>query len=228
MDARPELTRDTWVAIHSGFTLAILGIITMSGLCPNFIRAKDLRKPLDFIYLNLFVFDALVLLAVAVGELGRFSIGLPYLPKVACQIEGAFVGIGGLGVLACLAQIGWERYNIVIKNVEYPLRVYQLAMVGTWVYVTTLSIAMGSIDGCVQNPGTSTCIGNWSSRDPRQMAIILISGGLLLALSSTAMLVSYGGIGKKISGLRKEVLEYTFELDSRMDAEIAQMLQSFA
>uniref|UniRef100_A0A8C2GJK1 Vertebrate ancient long opsin b n=1 Tax=Cyprinus carpio TaxID=7962 RepID=A0A8C2GJK1_CYPCA len=190
------------------FLACLMFIVTSLSLIENFtvmlvtFRFKHLRKPLNYIIVNLSVADFLVSLTGGTISFLTNARGYFFLGVWACVLEGFAVTFFGIVALWSLAILAFERYFVIcrpLKNVRLGGKHAAMGLVFVWTFsfIWTIPPVLGWNSYTVSKIGT-TCEPNWYSTDFYDHTYIITFFITCFILPLGVIIISYGKLMQKL------------------------------
>ncbi|XP_067285204.1 vertebrate ancient long opsin b isoform X2 [Pseudorasbora parva] len=214
------------------FLACLMFIVTSLSLTENFtvmlvtFRFKQLRKPLNYIIVNLSVADFLVSLTGGTISFLTNSRGYFFLGVWACVLEGFAVTFFGIVAMWSLAILAFERYFVIcrpLKNVRLRGKHAAMGLIFVWTFsfICTIPPVLGWSSYTVSKIGT-TCEPNWYSNNYNNHTYIITFFTTCFILPLGVIIVSYGKLMQKL----KKVSNTHGRLGStrKPDREVARMV----
>ncbi|KAI5617386.1 vertebrate ancient long opsin a [Silurus asotus] len=183
-------------------------VITSLSLSENFLvmlvtyKFKQLRKPLNFVIVNLSVADFFMsliggTLSVVTNYRGYFFLG-----SWACVLEGFAVTFFGIVGMWSLATLAFERYFVICRplgNVRLRVKHAALGLLFVWTFsfIWTIPPVLGWSSYTVSKIGT-TCEPNWYSGDPHDHTFIITFFLTCFILPLAVIIVCYSKLLRKL------------------------------
>ncbi|KAF7710295.1 hypothetical protein HF521_009167 [Silurus meridionalis] len=183
-------------------------VITSLSLSENFLvmlvtyKFKQLRKPLNFVIVNLSVADFFMsliggTLSVVTNYRGYFFLG-----SWACVLEGFAVTFFGIVGMWSLATLAFERYFVICRplgNVRLRVKHAALGLLFVWTFsfIWTIPPVLGWSSYTVSKIGT-TCEPNWYSGDLHDHTFIITFFLTCFILPLAVIIVCYSKLLRKL------------------------------
>ncbi|TSK22639.1 Opsin-VA [Bagarius yarrelli] len=183
-------------------------VITSLSLCENFLvmlvtyKFKQLRKPLNFVIVNLSVADFFMSLIGGTLSIVTNYRGYFFLGSWACVLEGFAVTFFGIVGLWSLATLAFERYFVICRplgNVRLQVKHASLGLLFVWTFsfIWTIPPVLGWSSYTVSKIGT-TCEPNWYSGDPHDHTFIITFFLTCFIFPLTVIIVCYSKLLRKL------------------------------
>ncbi|XP_028844935.1 vertebrate ancient long opsin b [Denticeps clupeoides] len=190
------------------FLACLMFVVTSLSLSENFtvmlvtLRYKQLRKPLNYIIVNLSVADFLVSLIGGTISFLTNAKGYFFLGNWACVLEGFAVTYFGIVALWSLAILAFERFFVIcrpLKDVRLGGKHAALGILFVWVFsfIWTIPPVLGWSSYTVSKIGT-TCEPNWYSAERSDHTFIITFFTTCFILPLGVIIVSYGKLMQKL------------------------------
>ncbi|XP_060782210.1 vertebrate ancient long opsin a [Neoarius graeffei] len=185
-------------------------VITSLSLFENFLvmlatyKFKQLRKPLNFVIVNLSVADFFMSLIGGTLSIVTNFRGYFFLGSWACVLEGFAVTFFGIVGMWSLATLAFERYFVICRplgNVRLQVKHAALGLLFVWTFsfIWTIPPVLGWSSYTVSKIGT-TCEPNWYSGDPHDHTFIITLFVTCFILPLAVIILCYS---KMLCKLRK-------------------------
>ncbi|KAK2852494.1 hypothetical protein Q7C36_007695 [Tachysurus vachellii] len=183
-------------------------VITTLSLGENFLvmlvtyKFKQLRKPLNFVIVNLSVADFFMSLIGGTLSIVTNYRGYFFLGSWACVLEGFAVTFFGIVGMWSLATLAFERYFVICRplgNVHLRVKHAALGLLFVWSFsfVWTIPPVLGWSSYTVSKIGT-TCEPNWYSGDPHDHTFIITFFLTCFILPLAVIIVCYSKLLRKL------------------------------
>ncbi|XP_065118698.2 vertebrate ancient long opsin b [Paramisgurnus dabryanus] len=190
------------------FLASLMFIVTSLSLTENFtvmlvtFRYKQLRKPLNYIIVNLSVADFLMSLIGGTISFLTNSRGYFFLGVWACVLEGFAVTFFGIVALWSLAILAFERYFVIcrpLKDVRLGGKHAAVGLIFVWTFsfIWTFPPVVGWNSYTVSKIGT-TCEPNWYSTDYYDHTYIITFFTTCFIIPLGVIIISYGKLMQKL------------------------------
>ncbi|KAG1954883.1 vertebrate ancient long opsin b [Pimephales promelas] len=190
------------------FLACLMFIVSSLSITENFtvmfvtFRYKQLRKPLNYIIVNLSVADFLVSLTGGTISFLTNARGYFFLGVWACVLEGFAVTFFGIVALWSLAILAFERFFVIcrpLKNVRLGGKHAAMGLVFVWTFsfICTIPPVLGWNSYTVSKIGT-TCEPNWYSTDYYDHTYIITFFITCFILPLGVIIISYGKLMQKL------------------------------
>ncbi|XP_056627347.1 LOW QUALITY PROTEIN: vertebrate ancient long opsin b [Triplophysa dalaica] len=190
------------------FLACLMFIVTSLSLTENFtvmlvtLRYKQLRKPLNYIIVNLSVADFLVSLIGGTISFLTNAHGYFFLGVWACVLEGFAVTFFGIVALWSLAILAFERFFVIcrpLKDVRLGGKHAAMGLVFVWIFsfIWTFPPVVGWNSYTISKIGT-TCEPNWYSTDYYDHTYIITFFTTCFILPLGVIIISYGKLMQKL------------------------------
>ncbi|XP_051531077.1 vertebrate ancient opsin-like [Myxocyprinus asiaticus] len=190
------------------FLACLMFIVTSLSLIENFavilvtFKYKQLRKPLNYIIVNLSVADFLVSLIGGTISFLTNARGYFFLGVWACVLEGFAVTFFGIVALWSLAILAFERFFVIcrpLKNVRLGGKHAAIGLIFVWTFsfIWTIPPVLGWSSYTVSKIGT-TCEPNWYSTDYYDHTYIITFFTTCFILPLGVIVISYGKLMQKL------------------------------
>ncbi|NXU90621.1 OPSO protein, partial [Xiphorhynchus elegans] len=195
---------------HFSLLAAVMLVVTSLSLAENLavilvtFKFKELRRPVNYVIVNLSVADFLVSLTGGTITFLTNLEGYFYMGYWACVLEGFAVTFFGVVALWSLALLAFERYFVICQPLgKLPLGGKQAALGIGWVwafsFMWTLPPAVGWSSYTTSKIGT-TCELNWYSGAHADHMYIIV---FFTTCFVVPLLVILGSYGKLVWKLKK-------------------------
>ncbi|CAL8255420.1 unnamed protein product [Lota lota] len=166
------------------FLAVLMFVVTSLSLSENFLvmfvtfKFKQLRKPLNYIIVNLAIADFLVSLTGGLISFLTNARGFFFLGTWACVLEGFAVTFFGIVALWSLAVLSFERFFVICRplgNIRLRGKHSMLGLLFVWTFsfICTFPPVLGWNSYTVSKIGT-TCEPNWYSTNMVDHSYIII------------------------------------------------------
>ncbi|CAM4710620.1 unnamed protein product [Leuciscus chuanchicus] len=190
------------------FLACLMFVVTSLSLTENFtvmfvtFRYKQLRKPLNYIIVNLSVADFLVSLTGGTISFLTNARGYFFLGVWACVLEGFAVTFFGIVALWSLAILAFERFFVIcrpLKNVRLGGKHAAMGLIFVWTFsfIWTIPPVLGWNSYTISKIGT-TCEPNWYSTDYYDHTYIITFFTTCFILPLGVIIISYGKLMQKL------------------------------
>ncbi|XP_041938880.1 vertebrate ancient opsin-like [Alosa sapidissima] len=190
------------------FLACLMFVVTSLSLFENFtvmlvtFKYKQLRKPLNYIIVNLSVADFFMSLVGGSISFLNNANGYFILGNWACVTEGFVVTYLGIVALWSLAILAFERYFVIcrpMKNVRLGIKHAGLGLLFVWTFsfIWTIPPVLGWNSYTVSKIGT-TCEPNWYSTEYSDHTYIITFFTTCFILPLGVIIGSYGKLMQKL------------------------------
>ncbi|NWW74562.1 OPSO protein, partial [Climacteris rufus] len=187
---------------------AVMLVVTCLSLAENLavilvtFKFKQLRRPVNYIIVNLSVADFLVSLTGGIVSFLANLKGYFYMGYSACVLEGFAVTFFGIVALWSLALLAFERYIVIcrpLRNIRLRGKHAALGIVFVWTFsfIWTIPPTMGWSSYTTSKIGT-TCEPNWYSGAYGDHTYIIAFFTTCFIVPLLVILVSYGKLVQKL------------------------------
>ncbi|TRZ04349.1 hypothetical protein DNTS_031472 [Danionella cerebrum] len=190
------------------FLACLMFIVTSLSITENFTvmlvtyRFRQLRKPLNYIIVNLSVADFLVSMTGGTISFLTNARGYFFLGVWACVLEGFAVTFFGIVALWSLAILAFERFFVIcrpLKNVRLGGKHAAMGLIFVWTFsfIWTIPPVLGWNSYTVSKIGT-TCEPNWYSTSYYDHTYIITFFVTCFILPLGVIIISYGKLMQKL------------------------------
>ncbi|XP_076814525.1 pinopsin-like [Clavelina lepadiformis] len=189
------------------------------------IKYKELRKPINYIIVNLAVADLASASSGCLIAIFTNAVGYFYLGKYVCQFAGYTVSIFSIVSLLSISVMAFERFVVICKPFGPRQIGHKDALLGiafTWVWSTvwnTPSLVLW--DGYVPEGVGTSCGPNWFTKDERERTYLVIYFNTCFFIPLTVIILCYG---KMIAFLRRFNRNSSLPENTRADTQVAKMV----
>ncbi|KAI9525060.1 hypothetical protein NQZ68_012573 [Dissostichus eleginoides] len=215
----------------------LMFVVTSLSLSENFIvmfvtfKYKQLRKPLNYIIVNLAIADFLVSLIGGVISFLTNAKGYFFLGKWACVLEGFAVTYFGIVALWSLSVLSFERFFVICRplgNIRLQGKHAMLGLLFVWTFsfLCTFPPVLGWNRYTISKIGT-TCEPDWYSTNMIDHSYIITFFATCFILPLGVIFFCYGKLLRKLKKVSHGRLATARKPERQVTRMVVMMIVAF-